>query len=312
MITSSAPHFGEDPQMAPPAPTIPLENEQEVARLLWQQQLLSDLIGGPLPPTLDLSQVRRVLDVGCGVGGWIYEMALRYPSMHVVGIDKNTYFIEQAHTLTKNLRNVTLITQDMYHLPEELLAPNSFDIVHMRFLEGEVPFQEYPQLIQTLITLCQQGGLFVVCEGELPLTSSTTCDHLETMLLHALQVTGRAFAQGFSLRLGIIAWLRYWLHQAGLYNVQDHPYHMEISYGTKAHTAFCQQAWHLGQQLRPFLLRSGVITASVFEQVITQMQQEIQMHTFCGVWPLHVLVGHKRRPEASQPSKGRSKGSRAR
>src|SRR6266700_4125315 len=82
-------------------PTLPFtpENQAEVARQLLLPWQLSELIGGAVPASLDLSQVRRVLDVGCGVGGWVQEMAGRYPAIEAIGVDRRAYFVEQGQEL---------------------------------------------------------------------------------------------------------------------------------------------------------------------------------------------------------------------
>src|SRR5258708_3157755 len=50
---------------------IDAENAAEMARLLLQDQLLTRAMGGPLAEQVDMSQVHRVLDIGCGPGGWV-------------------------------------------------------------------------------------------------------------------------------------------------------------------------------------------------------------------------------------------------
>jgi SAM-dependent methyltransferase len=132
-------------------PTLPFtrENEAEVARQLLLHWQLSELIGGAVPASLDLSQVRRVLDVGYGVGGWVQEMAGRYPAIEVIGVDRSAYFVEQGQALVSDMRNATLLVKDIFAL-QDTFAAGSFDLIHMRFLGGEVTFQCFPALIQSL------------------------------------------------------------------------------------------------------------------------------------------------------------------
>jgi cyclopropane fatty-acyl-phospholipid synthase-like methyltransferase len=101
------------------------ENEAEVARQLLLYWQLSELIGGALPSSLDLSQVERVLDVGCGVGGWVQEMAGRYPDIEVIGVDRSAYFVEQGQALVSDMRNATLLVKDIFAL-QDTFATSSF------------------------------------------------------------------------------------------------------------------------------------------------------------------------------------------
>ncbi len=107
--------------------TLPFisENEAEVARQLLLHWQLSELIGGTVPSSLDISQVQRVLDVGCGVGGWVQEMAGRYPDMEVIGVDRNAYFVEQGQELVRDMRNATLLVKDIFAL-QDTFAAGSF------------------------------------------------------------------------------------------------------------------------------------------------------------------------------------------
>ncbi len=71
------------------------QNEiSEMDRLLLLHRHLSESMGGILPAALDLSKVKRVLDVECGAGGWVYDLAWRYPSMHVTGTDARSHLVK--------------------------------------------------------------------------------------------------------------------------------------------------------------------------------------------------------------------------
>src|SRR5260370_14641304 len=58
-------------------------------------------IGGPLPeqPEQSLSRIHRVLDIACGPGGWVLELAYAYPHMQVTGFDISEKMIGYARVL---------------------------------------------------------------------------------------------------------------------------------------------------------------------------------------------------------------------
>ena len=56
-------------------------NQQEMTRLEIQDRMLTNSMGGVLPEVADPSLLRRVLDVGCGPGGWLFETARTYPTI---------------------------------------------------------------------------------------------------------------------------------------------------------------------------------------------------------------------------------------
>src|SRR6266700_7815889 len=66
---------------------IDAESAAEMARLVSQDRLTTKSMGGLLPEQTDLSSIHRVLDVACGPGGWVLDMAFEHPEVQVVGID---------------------------------------------------------------------------------------------------------------------------------------------------------------------------------------------------------------------------------
>src|SRR5690348_11473169 len=63
------------------------ESAAEMARLLDQDRLYTEAMGGFFSERADLSNLHRVLDIGCGPGGWVQELAFAYPDKEIVGID---------------------------------------------------------------------------------------------------------------------------------------------------------------------------------------------------------------------------------
>jgi SAM-dependent methyltransferase len=275
-----------------PQPGI-IEISNEVKRMLRLDRLICDELRGPLPREIDMRRVRKVLDVACGPGGWVHEMATRYPKIQLSGIDKNPYFISQARLITGGMRNVNFQVQDMLQMGQvPPFQPHSFDLIHMRFVAGEVHFQHFAGLIETLKRLIKPGGVIVWREAELALTSSPALDRLEAALLCALQHAGRSFAPGYSLTMGIGVWMRFWLRRAGFRNVRDLSIKVDVSYGTRSHSTFCEQILPLFQSsVRPLVLQTGILTERAYDDLLRDIGDEIVDKRFCGVVPIHTLAG---------------------
>src|SRR2546426_12347486 len=94
------------------------EGEDVGAKLLLQHRYLSELMGGILPPLLEPSWGSRVLEIGWCVGGLAFEMAFRYPSLHITAIDRNTSAAEQTQALVRGLGNITIFVQDIHRLDD--------------------------------------------------------------------------------------------------------------------------------------------------------------------------------------------------
>lgn len=61
--------------------------KEELRRLTMQDWLVTKVMGGVLAEQPDPMVFRRVLDVGCGTGGWAIEAARLCPGMQVVGVE---------------------------------------------------------------------------------------------------------------------------------------------------------------------------------------------------------------------------------
>src|ERR1700674_3775928 len=66
--------------------------EMEAARLSHLNGLLTRVQGG-IP---DLAGFTRALDLACGPGSWVFEVARAYPHLHLVGVDDVPLMIEIA------------------------------------------------------------------------------------------------------------------------------------------------------------------------------------------------------------------------
>lgn len=285
-----APHNNQDH-----LPFLP-ENETEIARLLVQHRYLRELLGGILPKSLDLSNVHRVLDVACDVGGWALDMARKHPTMQIIGIDKSYYFIEQAHALalSQHVPNATFMVQNLHHLEGDSFTPASFDLINIRLTVGKITPQEFPPLLQSLVYLCRPGGILHWLEAELPITNSPAYQQLTATILQALKAAGHTFSPNNN-SLGITACMAAWFHNIRCRTLHDIPHAIEISAGTPAHPTFLRQAWLFVHQVQPFLLATGVTTLTEFEEVFQRTQKEISADTFCGICFLREVVGIKLR-----------------
>src|SRR5262249_33556465 len=150
------------------------DDEVEMARQLVLHNRLSEEMGGILPEAVDLSHVQRVLDVACGAGAWLLDLARTYPHIQCIGIDKSKLLVDYANSLAWNrgLRNLASQVQDLRHLDSKLLPQGGFGLVNVSFIAGAVLTTDYAALMQTLFELTRPGGILRWTELELPITNS--------------------------------------------------------------------------------------------------------------------------------------------
>ncbi len=106
----------------------------EMIRLMIQDYAVTSGMGGPLAEQPDPASLHRVLDIGCGPGGWLLETAFRYPHMELTGIDISWRMIEyaraeaQARKLSDRVEFLVMDALRPLDFPDD-----SFDLVNMRF-----------------------------------------------------------------------------------------------------------------------------------------------------------------------------------
>src|SRR5260370_38697796 len=135
-------------------------NDAELMRLLFQDTLLTSGMGGPLAEQADPASLQRVLDIGCGPGGWILEAARLYPQMNLVGIDISCRMIEYARAQAQARKltdGVEFLVMDALH---PLKFPgDAFDLVNMRYGSSFLLQQDWPRLLSELVWVSRTGGI---------------------------------------------------------------------------------------------------------------------------------------------------------
>ncbi len=252
---------------------------------------LSELMGGLMPPYVVPAHGSHVLDIGWGMGESVHELALKYPSGHITGIDMDISTVVQAQSLVRGLDNAVIIVQDFHYLDDTVLTPASFGLIHLHFLAGEISLEHFPPFLLSLARISRPGGLLVWTEAELPITTSLACQHLCALILQALQASGYALSQGNSL--GLTAQMSGMLDDAGYRCTHSKAYAIDISAKSKGNHAFITQLSLSRSQIRAFLLESELTTITEFEDLYVEMQQEIHEEQFCGLLYVRRVVASR-------------------
>lgn len=252
---------------------------------------LSELMGGLLPPYIVPALGSHVLDIGWGMGESVRELAIKYSSAHITGIEMDISIVEQAQSLVQGLDNATILVQDFHHLDDTVLTPASFGLIHLHFLAVKISLQQFPLLLSSLARVSLPGGILVWTEGELPITTSLACQNLCALILQALRLRGHALSQGNSL--GLTAQMSGMLDEAGYRCTQSKAYAIDISARSKGHDAFMSQLSISRSQIRAFLLESGLTTIAGFEDLYMEMIREIQEEQFCGLLYIRTVVASR-------------------
>jgi ubiquinone/menaquinone biosynthesis C-methylase UbiE len=158
----------------PPLPPS-VEEFESREEVLWNR----DYFDGFVLPKLALRPGQRVLDVGCGQGGLILEIARRSREVECVGADLDDAALERARrrAAEDGLGNVTFRTSDAMALAE--FADASFDVVCCQTLLTNVPRAD--DAIRQMARVTKRGGIFLAAEhwdpGVRALENNVTAPH---------------------------------------------------------------------------------------------------------------------------------------
>ncbi|RUP48011.1 S-adenosyl-L-methionine-dependent methyltransferase [Jimgerdemannia flammicorona] len=113
----------------------------------------------------DLARGIKVLDVGCGGGGWLMDMASDYPNSEFVGTDIVDLFLKHG-TPPQNCK--FMLANTVKGLPFE---DNTFDFVHQRSVLLLMVFDFSPSdwatAMKEMIRVTKPGGWIQITEGDI-------------------------------------------------------------------------------------------------------------------------------------------------
>jgi ubiquinone/menaquinone biosynthesis C-methylase UbiE len=110
------------------------ESPTEMARLINQDRILTQAMSGPFAGLPDTSSLHNILDLGCGPGGWVLDVASALPEANVQGVDISRIMVDYASVCahTRQLPNASFGVMD---ISEPLDFPDAgFDLVNARTL----------------------------------------------------------------------------------------------------------------------------------------------------------------------------------
>lgn len=270
------------------------ESGAEMARLLDQDRLFTKGMGGFLSErSNDLSDLHRILDIGCGPGGWVQEIAFSYPEIEVTGIDISQQMIAYAQMQAEmqSLHNASFRVMDM---TEPLDFPdNTFDLVNGRLI-AFLPTGTWPTFMQECVRITRPGGIIRMTETELSVSNSAALNGLDSLLKASLRAGGQSFSPD-GRHVGIIAMHARFLREAGCQNIGRQAHVMDYSAGTDYHVGFYED-WKAAFKLaQPFFIAMKVTTQEEVDRLYEQMLLDMSREDFCAVYFLVTTWGEKPR-----------------
>lgn len=268
------------------------EDAAEMARLLDQDKVINESMGGLFPERTGLSNIYDVLDIACGPGGWVHEVAHSYPEMEVTGIDISKRMVEyaRAHARVRKLDNAHFRVMDA--LKPLGFPDKSFDLVNARTIFAFMPPAVWPRLIEECMRILRPGGTIRLNEAEWGFSNKAAFERYCWLINQALQRAGQSFSPN-GLYIGITPMLSRFLRDAGCQDIQHMAHVFDYSAGAAFHGASYQDLRTAFKLVQPFLVKTGVTTQEEVDRLYEQAMVEMQAEDYCSLSFLLTVWGQK-------------------
>ncbi len=266
-------------------------NNDEMARLHVQDSMLTSGMGGTLPEQTQRTRLQSILDVGCGTGGWLIEIAETFEGQGpLVGVDVSERVLAYARGQAEAHHVADRVEFRLMDVLQRLDFPdNAFDLVNERLGGSYLRTWDWPHLLAEFRRITKPGGVVRLTEGEIIVESSSTALlQLNRLLVQALHQAGHFFEPvGHS----ITGQLPRLLRQHGFQQVQVRPHTLECRAGTTLATSLFDDARHLFQTVRPFL-QKWIQLPEDYDAIYQRMLEEMQQDDFVAIWRLLTAWGN--------------------
>jgi ubiquinone/menaquinone biosynthesis C-methylase UbiE len=101
----------------------------------------------------------RVLDVACGTGRFLHQLAVAHPQLRLFGLDMSPYYIQHARELLGDVENLSLVADNAESMP---FVDGYFDVVTSIHLFHELPHDARRNVYREMFRVLRPGGLLVI------------------------------------------------------------------------------------------------------------------------------------------------------
>lgn len=264
-------------------------NTDELRRLQVQDELMTASMGGVLPEQPNPTAFRRVLDVGCGTGGWLIALAHALPASELlIGVDVSRTFVEyaRAQAVAAGVSNrVEFQCMDALRMLE--FPSGWFDLVNHRFGMSWLRTWEWNKLLDEYQRVVCWNGVIRCVEAELAAANTPAFTMIRALTHKAFYQAGHLLSQeGGCLAPHLLPLLR----RYGLLDVQTHCCHLEYRASTEDGERFCETL-RLGlRTVEPFL-RKWVRVPDGYSELREQATCELRDPGFVATVPLLTVWG---------------------
>jgi len=268
------------------------DSTTELARLINQERMTTQAMGGPLSGISDPEVLRNILDLGCGPGGWVLDVAFALSEAEVEGVDISRAMVNYANARARTQQRPNASFGMMDITQHSDLPDASYDLVNARFLAAVLKREAWPFFFKECHRILRPGGLLRLTEtAEFGQTTSEAVDQLLILTRYALYQLGYGFTSEQGLNM--LPMLLSYYQQQRYQNIQVKASAIHYSADTEAWADMFHNLDIINQQMRPLLLKLGLISEQVFDTLYQEAMIAMQRHLFCGIVHITTIIGQK-------------------
>ncbi|HVB74172.1 MAG TPA: methyltransferase domain-containing protein [Ktedonobacteraceae bacterium] len=269
------------------------ESATEMARLMSQDQATTMALGGVLPERQNsLEGFDSILDIGCGPGGWVLEIAQKYEKKRVVGVDISRLMIQyaRAQAFTQRLNNAEFVMANA--LGPMPFDDNSFDLLNARFIVGFTAKNSWLPLLQECLRILRPGGVIRLTEGDLGTSTSVSYDEISMMIPRLLKAIGLSFSPD-GRSIGIIPVLSRLLRQAGFKDIGKMAHVIVNAPDEPGSSMWIEDFKVTTQTVLPTLIKLGITTQTEFDELYERAMRDAMSPEFSALLYFVTMWGVK-------------------
>ncbi len=258
-------------------------SKDELDRLIVQDRITTTAMGGVLPEQQDPSQFRRVLDIGCGTGSWLLDVAQIYPHIQkLYGVDISSTIInyarqqaEQQNIKTGPQERVEFLVMDALLFLE---FPNDFfDLINLRFGVSFMRQWDWPKMFNEMNRVARTGATIRIVEAGIGShSSSEALNQFWRLLQRAMYRAGHLFKEDST---GLIDELPSLFVRSGFSKLEVRRQEIEYQAGTAIAEAWAKDLFLVFRTIKPYLRRYGCEPEN-YDELCKQATQDIQQPDF--------------------------------
>jgi SAM-dependent methyltransferase len=269
------------------------ESTVELVRLMNQDRCITRAMGGVQAEWHDLPKEANILDMACGPGGWVLDVAYAQPDAAVCGVDISRTMIEYANARARSqgIPNASFGVMDITHPLD--FASGSFDLIHARFLIAVLKREAWVPFIAECTRLLRPGGFLQLVEGnDTGRSLSPALEKLNGLGMQALWQAGYGFSPD-GRTFGMFPGLLRLLKQASYQDLHLSTTILDHCANSEGWADFFHNQEFLLHEVKPLLLRAGLVTKEEFDLLFQQAIIEMHQDDFAAVGQIMSLWGRK-------------------